>query len=38
MKKVLLLFIPIIFFFSCEKESDISYANEEQENNDTNNE
>ena len=37
MKKLLLLFIPLIFFFGCEKENDISYANEEQENNDSNN-
>ena len=37
MKRLLLLFIPLVFFFSCEKENDISHANEEQENNDPNN-
>ena len=37
MKKVLLLFIPLIFFLSCEKESDISYVNEMEENNDPDN-
>ena len=33
MKKLLLLFIPLIFFFSCEKENEVSYANEEEEHN-----
>ena len=32
-KLLLLIIIPLVFFFSCEKENEVSYANEEEEHN-----